>query len=156
LLGIFTELQVVLEIYRIEMEPDISSLKPGEGVWTTLPMYERYFTVYESNCALLGQIADDELRKAIIRAYMLAKSLVNAHKLNNQLIAIHNDLETRDAPAFMISRAKNEVLSYGSQIQLTYHAAVKSIDDCLGLIEGSPMLVQEAQQRLLKAHVNRS
>jgi hypothetical protein len=149
LLGIHAELRVVLEIYRTEMEPEISQLKPGEGVWTTLPIYEKYFTVYESNCAFLGQIADDELRKGIILAYMLAKSLVNAHKLNNQMIANHTEMETHNAPASMVSRAKTEVLSYGTQIQATYYAAVKSADDCLKLIEGSPLLLEKAEQRSL-------
>ncbi len=137
LLGIHTELQVVLEIYRIEMEPEISNLKPGEGIWTTLPIYEQYFTVYESNCELLGQIPEDELRKAIIRAYMMAKSLVNAHKLNNQMIANHGQLEIQSAPAFMIARAKDRVDSYGLQIQMTYREAAKTAEYCLKLIEAS-------------------
>jgi hypothetical protein len=139
LLGIQAELGVVLEIYRIEMEPEISDLKPGEGVWTTLPIYEKYFTVYESNCEFLGQIPDDELREAIIRAYMMAKSLINAHKLNNQLIANHNQLEIQNAPAFMIARAKNEVLSYGPQIQMTYREAAKNAEHCLKLIKASDL-----------------
>lgn len=137
LLGIHAELEVVLEIYRIEMEPEIGSLKAGEGIWTTLPIYEKYFTVYESNCELLGQIPEDELRKAIIRAYMMAKSLVNAHKLNNQMIANHDQLEIQSAPAFMIARAKNRVDSYGTQIQMTYREAAKSAGHCLKLIEES-------------------
>jgi hypothetical protein len=139
LLGIRDELEVVLEIYRSEMEPEMSNLKSGDGIWTTLPIYEKYFTVYESNCAFLGQIPDDELRKAIIRAYMTTKSLVNAHKLNNQMIANHKQLEIQSAPAFMIARAKNEVISYGDQIQMTYREAVARAEYCLKLIEAADL-----------------
>ena len=145
ILGIQAELEVIWETYRIEMEPDISNLKEGEGIWTTLPMYEEYFTVYESNCELIGQIPDDELRKAIIRAYMMAKSLVNAHKLNNQLIARHTEFEMHNAPAFMVSRAKNEVLNYGIQIQLTYLEAVKRAEHCLNLIKASDLVKESLQ-----------
>jgi hypothetical protein len=145
ILGIQAELEVIWEVYRIEMEPEISNLREGEGIWTTLPMYEQYFTVYESNCELIGQVPDDELRKAIIRAYMMAKSLVNAHKLNNQFIANHTELETHSAPAFMISRAKNEVLSYGIQIQLTYREAAKSTEYCLNLINASDLVKESLQ-----------
>jgi hypothetical protein len=141
ILGIRTELEAILELYRSEMETELSELKSGEGVWITLPIYQSYFTVYESNCSLLGQINNDELRKAIIQAYLAAKSLINTHQHNNQLIANHDKLVRESAAAFMVARAKNEVNSYGSSVMSVYDQATKTTQECLSLINRSELLV---------------
>ncbi|HEY6229653.1 MAG TPA: hypothetical protein VIW64_00185 [Pyrinomonadaceae bacterium] len=149
LLGIRTELELLLEIYRGEMELEMESLKEGQGIHVTLPIYQNVFTVYESNCSLIGQIEDDELRKAIIRTYLLAKSLVNAHTYNNKLIEEY-DAQMRDGTNRLFQQnAFRRIQDYGSQVKLSYEEAKDSLNKCFALMDRSD-LFKEAPESAVK------
>ena len=45
-----------------------------------------YFTVYTSNAFLIGQIKNNDLRKAIVRTYTLSKSLLDSLRINNHFV----------------------------------------------------------------------
>jgi hypothetical protein len=137
ILGIRSELEVLWALYKSEMEAEINKLQSGKGIWITLPIYESYFTVYDSNCSLLGQIADDELRNSIVRAYLAAKSLINAHKHNNELILNYSRPDSDPLAQILASARVND---YGSNIKETYEEASRSAQECLRLIQESELL----------------
>lgn len=135
LLGIRTELEVLFEIYHQEMQEELESFRGGQAIYLTLPIYQHVFTVYESNCSLIGQITNDELRKSIIRTYLLSKSLVNAHTYNNKLIERYERI-THEAPgSSALKNSFDEMKHYGAQIKATYDEATASFRDCLTRIE---------------------
>ena len=140
LLGIRTELELLLEIYRGEMESEIESLKAGQGVRVTLPIYQNVFTVYESNCSLIGQLEEDELRKSIIRTYLLAKSVVNAHTYNNKLIEEYEARVREGTSKLAKDNAFRQIQDYGTQVKSAYEEAKKSLIQCFALIDDSELL----------------
>lgn len=48
--------------------------------------HEDYFTIYNQNASVLGQIGSDELRASIVAVYIQIKSLLDTYKSNNTLI----------------------------------------------------------------------
>lgn len=145
LLGIRTELEVLFEIYRVEMESEIESLKEGQGIHVTLPIYENVFTVYESNCSLIGQLDEDELRKSIIRTYLLAKSLVNAHTYNNKLLEDYAARVREEASTLVQNNAFARIQDYGAQVKATYEEANKSLIKCFALMSQTELLLDEGR-----------
>jgi hypothetical protein len=139
LLGIRTELELLFEIYQEEMKDELSSFEEGKAVYFTLPIYQDIFTVYESNCSSIGQIEEDALRRAIIRTYLLAKSLVNAHTYNNRLIEKYEKLTREDTGGLAAKEAFNQMKDYGAQIIGTYEEAKKSLTECFELIDSSEL-----------------
>ena len=51
------------------------------------PLTQEYFTVYNTNAFLIGQIEDHDLRKLIVTTYTKARGLIDAYRLNNELLA---------------------------------------------------------------------
>lgn len=135
LLGIRTELEVLFEIYQLEMQEELESFKEGQAIYLTLPIYQHVFTVYESNCSLIGQIRDDELRESIIRTYLLAKSLINAHTYNNKLIEKYERITHESPGSLAVNKSFDEMKHYGAEIKATYDEASASLNDCLARIE---------------------
>lgn len=76
LLGIRTEVEAIWTRYEAEVGRRVASLPDGEPLLVVYKVRQEYFTVYESNCALIGQIPHDPLREAIIGVYVQAKSLL--------------------------------------------------------------------------------
>src|SRR5256885_15888904 len=56
LLGLRAEITTLWEIYSKEFGPVLEELKAGEEFSYIYPLYQNYFTVYESNASLFGQI----------------------------------------------------------------------------------------------------
>lgn len=48
--------------------------------------HEDYFTIYNQNASVLGQIGCDQLRASIVSVYIQIKSLLDTYKSNNALI----------------------------------------------------------------------
>ena len=95
LLGIRAEIKAVWKRYEEEFGPLIEQVREGKALSVNYPVYQNYFTVYESNCSLIGQISDQELVEAIVTTYITAKSIMDTHILNNQLIKELKDLKRR-------------------------------------------------------------
>lgn len=92
LLGLRAEISTLWETYSKEFGPIIEELQEGEEFDYIYPLFQHYFSVYESNASLFGQIPDDRLRKAIVTTYLKGRGLIDTHLYNNQLIERHRTL----------------------------------------------------------------
>lgn len=64
----------------------VEALPQGSPLNELFPVSSDYFTIFNSNAARIGAIPDPDLRKALVRAYVLAKALVDTFRMNNELI----------------------------------------------------------------------
>lgn len=65
----------------------------------TYPVFEDYFTVYNSNAQMLGKIQSDEIRTQIVQTYIAAKAQIDALRLNNKMLEKLEDLSSQVAIA---------------------------------------------------------
>src|SRR5712692_3255191 len=77
LLGLRAEISTLWDIYSTEFGAVIEQLPEGEEFSYIYPLYQNYFTVYESNAHLFGHIPDDNLRQAIVATYLKARGLID-------------------------------------------------------------------------------
>jgi hypothetical protein len=71
-------------MYMKSVQETLDRTGPDEPLRTIYKVRQNYFTVYESNSAILGRLPDAEL-KAILRAYSEVKSLIDTHYANSDL-----------------------------------------------------------------------
>ena len=132
LLGIQTEIQALLFMYQLEFgTSELETLEEGMPFLYYYPTSQNYFTVFENNAALVGQIPDDELRDLIIKIYLCARSVINTHIYNNALIEKRNDLlilqsHTKNSTLQKrIDAANHDLDEYGINIKTNYEMVVK-------------------------------
>lgn len=53
------------------------------------PLTQDYFTTYQSNAHLIGEIENDDLRNLIIEMYSEAKGVVDSYRYNNHIVGQH-------------------------------------------------------------------
>lgn len=135
LLGLRTEIDVLRFIYESEYSADeITSLKEGQAFEYHYPIHQNYFTVYEGNASLIGQIPDDEVRSLIIEIYLRIKGLIDTHLLNNELLNERDRLRSEDAQrditeySVNIDLAQKAVEDYGINIKVNYEGLVEALD----------------------------
>ena len=81
--AISTELEVLFSRYMKTMGCIITALTPDQVLNTYYSVTEKYFTMFDSNAKLLGQLKNKELRNSIISTYIDMKGLIEGFKLNN-------------------------------------------------------------------------
>ena len=67
----------------------IEDLKNGQPLLVYYPLTQDYFTVYQSNAHLIGEIPNDDLRGIIILSYSAAKGIVDSYRYNNHIVGQH-------------------------------------------------------------------
>ena len=88
--GLHDEIETLWDIYIERVGRQVETLKDGKGIESYWVVTQDYFTIYTSNCHLIGRISDVDLRKEIISTYTIAKSLLDSFRMNNELV---NQLE---------------------------------------------------------------
>lgn len=149
-LGICAEIETLWEIYSAEFGKALEELKDNEAFFYHYPLHQNYFTVYESNAALFGQIPDDRLRKAIVTTHLRGRGLIDSHLYNDQLIEsrlrLHRLREETGNPMFDIqmNAAMEELKADGKFLKENYlgmkalvNNLIGQIDDNVALIEGT-------------------
>ncbi|MCW5626852.1 MAG: hypothetical protein KIT73_19195 [Burkholderiales bacterium] len=81
------ELESIFERYQETMGVHIESLPEGKPLLTYYPVINDFFTVYNANAFLIGRIENNDLRKSLVRTYILAKGLVDSYRMNNELLS---------------------------------------------------------------------
>jgi hypothetical protein len=151
LLGIRAEIVTLWEIYTAEFGNILEELGDNEAFLYHYPLYQNYFTVYESNAPYFGQIPDDQLRKAIVTTYLKGRAIIDSHLYNNHLIEKYNELqrvreETGSARYNgQIDAALADLSGYSNSLKETYFEMktlvgdlTRRIDDYVRLNEGAP------------------
>lgn len=83
--AIHDELQIVWEQYQQGTGNRLEKLKDGQPLSTFTLGSQNYFTVYEQNASLIGQIQDAAIRKSIVTTYTGAKMLLDCYAKHNIL-----------------------------------------------------------------------
>jgi hypothetical protein len=144
--AIYTELSCLWIIYRDEFMEEWENLLPDKPLKIYYPVTQDYFTIFNSNSAQIGQIPHEELRTAIVKAYLNAKGLVDAHRLNNrildditymenQLAGSLSDFMTSTGLRDRLTTLRAELVNYTPQLRSSYEGARDSVENVLRLIE---------------------
>ena len=64
----------------------IESAEAGEPIEIHYPIYDRYFTIYESCASQIGRIPDAKLRQQIVGVYAYLRSMIDTIRLNNDFM----------------------------------------------------------------------
>lgn len=150
LLGLRAEIVTLWEIYTAEFGSVLEQLNDGEAFLYHYPLHQNYFSVYESNAPLFGQIPDDAVRKAIVTTYLKGRGLIDSHLYNNHLIEKYGALQQlRDDTVSarynaQIDAALANLNEYGTFIKQSYFEMkalvsdlTEKIDAHIGLMEGT-------------------
>ena len=96
------ESKIVFNHYENRIGQDIEQLKEGEPLLQNYPQNSDFFSVYNSNTALIGQVADAALRLQIVKANSLFKVMLNSLQINAQLrdeyLRLQEKAEVSQAP----------------------------------------------------------
>lgn len=85
--SIHDEIETIIDRYQETMGSRIESLGKDDALSFYYPLVSDFFTVYNGNSFLIGRIADNDLRKQIIKTYTLAKGIVDSFRMNNDLVS---------------------------------------------------------------------
>ena len=140
-LGLRAEISTSWDFYLNQFGDSVEALRDGEAFDRIYGLYQSYFTVYESNASLLGQIPDDTLRQAIVATYGKARALIDTHLHNNELIRRRDTLEAlRDQTGnanldAQIDAASVNLRSNGKAVKENYLEMKRRVPDLTARID---------------------
>jgi len=117
---------------RIEAMPD------GQPLEFYYPLTQDYFTIYNSNAAMIGRIKDCDVREAIVVCYNKCKKVVDGFKYNNELVREYRDLnnipgKTSQEEQRTASKLK-ELIDYARLIKEDHFEVKGYVEKLLGLL----------------------
>ncbi|MCJ8338912.1 MAG: hypothetical protein MJK10_10600 [Pseudomonadales bacterium] len=96
------ESKIVFDNYENRIGLEIEQLKEEDPLLRSYPQNSDYFSVYNSNTALIGQVPDPALRLQIVRANTLFKTMLSSLQINAQLhceyLRLQEKAEASQAP----------------------------------------------------------
>jgi hypothetical protein len=141
LLGIRAEFEALVAVGEEErIGPDINAaVSKSDALHVIYPIHLNYFVIYESNASLIGQIPEDELRSAVIGAYISAASLISALKHNSEMESNYREITAH--PSAISNKAlhtvREDMAHYAPTIKGLYedaltriHRLFKLMDEC--------------------------
>lgn len=125
--AIKSELNALWTRYNEGAGKDIENLEDGRPLLMYYPLTQDYFTVYQSNAHLIGEIQNEDLRGHIILTYNAAKGVVDSYRYNNHIIGQHehwdwvaaetkNPLHVNRAKAFL-----NSCVEYAAVLKKSHY-----------------------------------
>lgn len=70
----------------------LENLTEGAALEFYYPLTQDYFTVYNTNAAMIGRVKDPVLREAVVVTYNKCKKVVDGFKYNNELYKDYKNL----------------------------------------------------------------
>lgn len=95
------EIETLWETYMKGIGVKLEALDDNQPFLLYYPVTQEYFTVYTGNSFLIGQIDNNDLRKAIITSYTYARGLIDSYRFNNDL------LQKYEYWSFLFQESKN-------------------------------------------------
>ena len=133
--AIHDELEVVFDRYRAQAAPLVEALGDNEPFLVYFPIASDYFTVFNGNAHLIGRVRDHDLRRSIVRTYVVSKGLVDSFRMNNHMLMeyerAHELAAATQLPADLATRtAKLEgLVKYGSALKKDHYEATRERDE---------------------------
>ena len=148
LLAIRGEVETIWQGYVHEVADRIESLQPGQPLRFVYRLRQQYFTVYESNCSLIVQVPDDELRRAIVETYVTAKGLIDTHLVNNDL----NDKYDAFLETDQRTAALEQLRAFAPEMKTAYELTKASVARLMQLMNQSDLVAAPEQEQLPSAN----
>jgi hypothetical protein len=155
LMGIRAEITTLWRIYTSQFGTIFEQLNDGEALFYHYPLHQNYFSVYESNAPVFGQIPDDDVRKAIVTTYLRAHGVIDSHHCNNQMIEKYGALQRlRDETKSsryngQIDAELASLKEYGRFMKQNYFEMKALVRDLTQKIDAHLQLTEGASSRLL-------
>lgn len=117
----------------------IEKLEDNSGLDLYIPIFDRYFLVYDNNVDLIGTL-DRNVSSIIVETYTMAKGLKDSLLFNNQLlneIRRYNDLFNKTDLSYYNTQHQTYILiwkEYGSKIKEIHFGLEKSKNNMLQVI----------------------
>jgi len=80
------EIKTLWEFHMRRVGQRVEALPDGQPLEFYYPLTQDYFTIYNSNAALIGRIKDCNVSEAIVVCYNKCKKVVDGFKYNNELV----------------------------------------------------------------------
>jgi len=101
------EIKTLWDFHMKRVGQQLESLPENKAFEFYYPLTQDYFTIYNSNAALIGRIKDCELSEAIVVCYNKCKKAVDGFKYNNALYEAYTEAMNKHLePEITISRNK--------------------------------------------------
>lgn len=84
--AIHDEVETIYERYLETIGSNVEALPDNTPLLMYYPVFNDFFTVYNTNSFLIGRISDNDLRKDIVTLYTSAKGLIDSFRLNNDFV----------------------------------------------------------------------
>ena len=140
------ELESVNERYQETMGAHIEALPDDQPLLMYYPLINDFFTVYNANAHLIGTIDNNDLRKSIVRTYVLAKGLVDSFRMNNDLVAKFEHWHVRSAETDNVLHKNNAqaqytaLVLYAKLIKKSHEEVKKSLADLMRMLRKQGIL----------------
>ncbi|MFM0466792.1 hypothetical protein [Paraburkholderia strydomiana] len=115
------ELTALWEGYCVGTRQMLLALPEGAPCNFRFPVTTDAFTVYNNSSAMVGRVADSELRRPIISAYATAMGMVYTYQLNNDLVSDYDNFETLyrgEDRAARLQLKHRRLIEYGYQVKM--------------------------------------
>ncbi len=86
------EIHTLWDFHMKRIGTMVEELPDGQPLEFYYPLTQDYFTIYNSNAALIGRIKDCDVSEAIVVCYNKCKKVVDGFKYNNDLVKDYKDL----------------------------------------------------------------
>jgi hypothetical protein len=91
--AVAVEINEISEAYNAYQGPDVRAVDTGGFLQRMYPESDTRFPLFESNASLIGHIRDPDLRRAIVRTYSAAATMIASITANNRYLARRLELE---------------------------------------------------------------
>ena len=140
------ELDSIYERYQETMGAHIEALADGTPLLMYYPVINDFFTVYNANAFLIGRIENNDLRKSLVRTYVLAKGLVDSFRMNNELVSKfehwHALAAETNSPLHQQNAQShyNALVVYAKQIKKSHTEVKKSVGELMRMLHKQGVL----------------
>lgn len=136
--ALHNEIETLWHRYAESVGNHIAALPEGEPFAIYYGADQNYFTIYNSNANLIGQINDGDLRKSIVTTYTQAKALLDSYQMNNHLLGewetLHWAIQEKPENGNMSMRAASAhkvLVEYAQSLKASHEELEVSVQDLL-------------------------
>ena len=88
-----TEIETLWETYQEGVGKELEGLVENQALLHFYPLTQQdYFTIYSGSSYLVGRVKNERLRKSIVETYTKARGLIDAYRLNNDMVRKYEEL----------------------------------------------------------------
>ena len=130
------------------MGAHIEALPDENPLLMYYPVINDFFTVYNANAFLIGRIENNDLRRSLVRTYVLAKGLVDSFRMNNELVSEFKHWQNLAAETNSQLHKQNaqtqynSLVTYAKQIKKLHTEVKKSVGDLMRMLHKQGVLYE--------------